>query len=256
MAGPPAYLDHSGIPIAYHQTPARAGGAKLPGVVFLGGFMSDMEGGKALHLEAACQKRGQQYTRLDYRGHGQSGGVFAESGISDWAGDAAAVIEAVTKGPQVLVGSSMGGWVMLLLATMFPDRVRGLVGIAPAPDFVLRMEEALSDDQRTELAVQGYTTRPTPYSDEPYIISKRLLDDGKANLVLSGPGHSFTGPVRILHGIEDDAVPWQNSLELAEKMASNDVRITFVKGGDHRLSEPDQLEMLDAAVYEVSQHAA
>lgn len=256
MNSQPDFLDHDGIAIAYHHSPSRGSGARLPGVVFLGGFMSDMEGGKALHLEERCRERGQQYTRLDYRGHGQSGGVFAQAGISDWAGDAAAVIKAATSGPQVLVGSSMGGWVMLLLATMFPDRVRGLVGIAPAPDFVLRMEEALSDDQRTELAVQGYTTRPTPYSDEPYIISKRLLDDGKANLVLSGPGHSFTGPVRILHGIEDDAVPWQNSLELAEKMASNDVRITFVKGGDHRLSEPDQLEMLDAAVYEVSQHAA
>ncbi len=251
MAGPPAYLDHCGIPIAYHHTPARAGGAKLPGVVFLGGFMSDMEGGKALHLEAACQKRGQQYTRLDYRGHGQSGGVFAESGISDWAGDAAAVIEAVTKGPQVLVGSSMGGWVMLLTASRLGRRVRGLVGIAPAPDFVLRMEDALSPAQKTELEQQGYTTRPTPYSDEPYIISKRLIDDGKHNLVLTN-GHSFAGPVRILHGMEDDAVPWQDSLTLMDKLASADVRITYVKGGDHRLSEPDQLQMLDAAVCEVS----
>ncbi len=249
----PAFLDRNGIAIAYHHSRSRGSGAKLPGVVFLGGFMSDMEGGKTLHLEAKCRERGQQYTRLDYRGHGQSGGVFAEAGISDWAGDAAAVIEAVTSGPQILVGSSMGGWVMLLAANKFPNRVSGLVGIAPAPDFVLRMEEALSDQQKAELAAQGYTTRPTPYSDDPYIISKRLLDDGKANLVLTGDGHSFAGPVRILHGVEDDAVPWQNSLELADKLASTDVRITYIKGGDHRLSEPNQLQMLDAAVCEVSQ---
>ena len=247
----PAILDHDGIAIAYHHTPASGTGARLPGVVFLGGFMSDMEGGKALHLEAACRERGQQYTRLDYRGHGQSGGVFAEAGISDWAGDAAAVIEAVTSGPQVLVGSSMGGWVMLLTANRLGARVCGLVGIAPAPDFVLRMEEALSPAQTAELQSQGFTTRPTEYSDEPYIISKRLIVDGKQNLVLTD-GHPFTGPVRILHGMEDDAVPWQDSLTLMDKLASADVRITYVKGGDHRLSKPDQLAMLDAAVCEVS----
>lgn len=251
----PAILDRDGIAIAYHHTPASGAGARLPGVVFLGGFMSDMEGGKALHLEATCRERGQQYTRLDYRGHGQSGGVFAEAGISDWAGDAAAVIEAVTSGPQVLVGSSMGGWIMLLTANHLGQRVCGLVGIAPAPDFVLRMEDALSLEQKAEMQSQGFTTRPTEYSDDPYVISKRLIDDGKRNLVLTN-GHPFTGPVRILHGMEDDAVPWRDSLTLMDKLASADVRITYVKGGDHRLSEPDQLDMLDAAVCEVSNLAA
>tara|TARA_R110002096_G_scaffold177896_2_gene354620 strand:+ start:2569 stop:3357 length:789 start_codon:yes stop_codon:yes gene_type:complete len=250
MADRPAFLDCDGIAIAYHHIPARGTGARLPGVVFLGGFMSDMEGGKALHLEAACRARGQQYTRLDYRGHGQSGGVFAEACISDWASDARAVIEAATRGPQVLVGSSMGGWIMLLLARQMPARVCGLAGIAPAPDFVLRMEAELSPEQRADLDSQGYTSRPTPYSDDPYIISKRLIDDGKLNLVLTG-GHPFTGPVRILHGMEDDAVPWQGSLDLMERLASADVRVTYVKGGDHRLSEPDQLALLDAAVCEV-----
>jgi len=214
--------------------------------------MSDMEGGKATYLEATCRARGQQFTRLDYRGHGRSGGAFAAAGISDWTGDAAAVIEAVTSGPQVLVGSSMGGWVMLLLARRWPERVAGLVGVAPAPDFVLRMEEGLSDRQRAELASQGFTTRPTEYSDDPYVISARLIEDGKQNLVLVGEEHPFAGPVRILHGLEDDAVPWQLSLELAEKLTSADVRITYVKGGHHRLSEPGQLAMLDAVVREVS----
>ncbi len=251
----PTYLDHDGIRLAFHHSPARGAGARLPGVVFLGGFMSDMEGGKALHLEAACRERGQQYTRLDYRGHGQSGGVFAEACISDWAGDAAAIIQAVTTGPQILVGSSMGGWIMLLTANRLGPLVQGLVGIAPAPDFVLRMEAALSPTQKLELEQQGFTSRPTPYSDTPYIISKRLIEDGKQNLVLTD-GHGFAGPVRILHGMEDDAVPWQESLALMDKLASADVRITYVKGGDHRLSEPDQLQMLDAAVRDVSAIAA
>ncbi|MGY9054429.1 MAG: alpha/beta hydrolase [Alphaproteobacteria bacterium] len=254
--GQPNFLDHDGIAIAYHHLPARGSGARLPGVVFLGGFMSDMQGGKALHLEAMCRSRGQQYTRLDYRGHGQSGGIFAEACISDWAADAAAVMTQVTKGQQILVGSSMGGWIMLLLAKQFPEVIKGLVGIAPAPDFVTRMEDALSGQQKSELLSQGYTTRPTEYSDEPYIISKRLLDDGKDNLVLTGDGHSFTGPVRILHGLEDDAVSWEHSMTIADKLASTDVKITYVKGGDHRLSEPDELDMLDAAVLEVSRLTA
>ena len=252
MTSVPHVLHRDGIAIAYHHSPARGQGARLPGVIFLGGFMSDMQGGQALHLEATCRARGQQYTRLDYRGHGQSGGEFAEAGISDWAGDAAAVLERVVTGPQILVGSSMGGWVMLLLAKQFPDRVKGLVGIAPAPDFVLRMEEELSAEQKAELQSQGYTTRPTEYSDEPYIISRRLIEDGHRNLILAGGPHPFTGPVRILHGMEDDAVPWELSLAISEKLASDNVRITYVKGGDHRLSEPDQLEMLDAAVLDVS----
>ena len=252
MTTPPAYLANDGIEIAYHHIPATSEGTHLPGVVFLGGFMSDMQGGKATHLEEKCRGRGQQYTRLDYRGHGESGGAFADACISDWAGDANCVLSRVTSGPQVLVGSSMGGWIMLLLARKNERRISGLVGIAPAPDFVLRMEEALSPVQRRELEDQGYTTRPTEYSDEPYIITKRLIEDGKNNLVLESGGHAFSGPVRFLHGLEDDAVPWQHSLTIAEKLASEDVRVTYVKGGDHRLSEPDQLEMLDAAVLEVS----
>jgi pimeloyl-ACP methyl ester carboxylesterase len=248
----PAYLNRDGIAIAYHHHPARGSGAWLPGVVFLGGFMSDMQGGKALHLEATCRARGQQYTRLDYRGHGQSGGDFSAACISDWVNDAAGVLAAATAGPQVLVGSSMGGWIMLLLANRLPERIAGLVGIAPAPDFVERMEAGFSERQKAELAQHGHTTRPTPYAQHPYVITQRLLDDGRRNRVLTGAGHPFRGPVRILHGLEDDAVPWQNSLALAEKLASANVRITFIKGGDHRLSEPDQLAMLDATVVEVS----
>lgn len=252
MSARPEFLRRDGISIAYHHWPAHGAGARLPGVVFLGGFMSDMQGGKALHLEATCRSRGQQYTRLDYRGHGESGGAFVEACISDWVDDAAAVIEHTTGGALVLVGSSMGGWIMLLLATRFRHRIRGLVGVAPAPDFVLRMESSLSPEQRADLEARGYTTRPTPYSDPPYIISKRLIEDGKRNLVLQGTCHPFKGPVRILHGLEDDAVPWQESLALTERLASRDVGIVLVKGGDHRLSEPQQLAMLDAAVCEVS----
>ncbi len=227
-----------GIRIAYHHTPGRA-----PGVIFCGGFMSDMTGTKALALEAACRKTGRAYTRFDYRGHGQSDADFESGTIGLWSQDALAILDQVTEGPQIVVGSSMGGWIMLLLARARPDRIAGLVGIAPAPDFVLRMWDDFSDEIQAVLKRDGVYRAPSEYSDEPYAITMNLIEEGKNHLVLQQP-LSVDYPVRILHGMEDPDVPWRQSLEIVDRLQGDDIVVTFSKTGDHRLSEPDDIERL------------
>jgi pimeloyl-ACP methyl ester carboxylesterase len=227
-----------GTVIAYHHTPGRT-----PGVVFCGGFMSDMTGTKALALEEHCRRVGRAYTRFDYRGHGQSGGRFVDGTIGLWADDALAVLDQVTDGPQVVVGSSMGGWIMLLLARARPARIAGLVGIAPAPDFVERMWDGFSEEIRDTMRRDGVYLRPSEYSDEPYAITMQLIEDGRRNLVLDRP-LKLACPVRILHGMQDPDVPWRGSLDLVEKLDCADVTVTFVKNGDHRLSEPGDIARL------------
>jgi len=231
-----------GTRIAYHHTP---GGA--PGVIFCGGFMSDMTGTKALALEEACQKSGRSYTRFDYRGHGQSGAAFRSGTIGLWAGDAQAVLDKVTQGPQIIVGSSMGGWIMLLLARARPDRIAGLIGIAPAPDFVLRMWDQFSDEIKATLKRDGVYYAPSEYSEEPYAITLQLIEDGRQHLVLQEP-LSVDYPVRILHGMADPDVPWRESLTIVERLQGDDIVVTFSKNGDHRLSEPDDITRLIDAV--------
>ncbi len=227
-----------GPPLAYRRVAGRG-----PGVVFLGGFMSDMTGEKATALDALCRRQGRAFLRFDYRGHGASGGRFEEAVISDWLADTLAVLDRLTEGPQVLVGSSMGGWLMLLAALARPERVHALIGIAPAPDFVRRMEAALTEDQRRDLDGQGFFLRPSEYGDGPYAITKALIEDGKRHCLLEG-GVSISRPVRLLHGMRDDAVPWRDSLRLADCLESEDVRTVFVKDGDHRLSRPADLALL------------
>lgn len=252
---PPQMLDRDdGARIAYRHTPAATGPA-LPGVVFLGGFKSDMEGGKALRLEAFCGGRGQQFTRFDYRGHGLSSGRFEDGTIGLWLSDALAVLDAVTSGRQILVGSSMGGWIALLAALRRPERVAGLVGVAPAPDFVVRMEGDLTPGQRAALERDGRFERPSAYSEDPYIVTRALIEDGKRHLLLDGP-IPLDLPVRILHGMCDDAVPWQLSLILCERLVSRDVRIAYVKDGDHRLSNEPELQLLCETVDEVGRRIA
>ncbi|MET4698470.1 pimeloyl-ACP methyl ester carboxylesterase [Constrictibacter sp. MBR-5] len=243
-----------GTRIAHHHTPAATGNG-MPGVVFLGGFKSDMEGGKALRLEAFCRGRGQQFTRFDYRGHGLSSGRFEDGTIGLWLADAVAVLDEVTRGPQILVGSSMGGWIALLAALRRTDRVAGIVGVAPAPDFVVRMEGELSADQRATLAREGRFERPSAYSDDPYVITRALIEDGKRHLLMDAP-IPLDLPVRILHGMRDDAVPWQLSLKLCETLTSDDVRVVYVKNGDHRLSEEPELDLLCETVDEVGRRIA
>ncbi|HEY4471218.1 MAG TPA: alpha/beta hydrolase [Stellaceae bacterium] len=224
-----------GAAIAYHRTDGRA-----PGIVFLGGFRSDMTGTKALFLEDYCRRRGRAYVRFDYFGHGQSSGDFARGTIGRWREDAIAVIDSLTAAPQILVGSSMGGWVMLLAALARPERVAALVGIAAAPDFTSELlPNRLTAEQRREIEEKGAVTLPSDYDPAGYLYTRALIEDGNKHLLLGGP-IPLDVPVRLLHGFADASVPWQLSLPLAERLTSQNVEVTLVKNGDHRLStEPD-----------------
>lgn len=219
-----------------------------PGVLFCGGFASDMTGTKAGVLEAHARATGRSYTRFDYTGHGQSSGRFEDGTIGAWAADALAIVDRVTEGPLVLVGSSMGGWIMLLVALARPERVAGLVGIASAPDFTAELiEPQLTSDQRAALIDDGLCLLPSDYDEAPTPITARLLEDGGQHLLLRGP-ISIDRPVHLLHGQRDPDVPWQTSLRLAEQLQAEDVAIELIKDGDHRLSRPQDLARITAAV--------
>lgn len=221
-----------------------------PGVVFLGGFKSDMQGTKALHLEAWARAQGRAFLRFDYSGHGESGGRFEDGCIGDWLEDARAVIAAATEGPQVLVGSSMGGWIALLLARERPERVAGLVGIAAAPDFTERgFWTEFSEEERARLMREGVVLRPSDYG-APYAITRRLVEDGRRHLLLDSP-LALPMPVRLLLGTADAEVPVDWALRLLEHAVGPDLRLTLVKGADHRFSNPDCLALIEAAVAEV-----
>ncbi len=228
-----------GATIAYNSL-----AGKSPGVVFLGGFMSDMCGSKAMALELHCQEREQAFLRFDYTGHGQSSGAFTDGTISQWANDALYVIEHLTQGPQVLVGSSMGGWIMLLVALRLKERVCGLIGLAAAPDFTEDLiARELTDAQRQAMARDGFVQVACDYDDEPYTITQNLIDDGRINLLL-GADIPLNLPVRLIQGLKDKDVPWATALKLQERLTSTDVEVTLVKDGDHRLSEPVDLKRL------------
>jgi len=215
-----------------------------PAVVFLPGFASDMSGTKATILHQACEAAGQAFLRLDYSGHGQSGGDFAEGCIGMWTEDAALIITHITGDkPLLLVGSSMGGWIALLLAKRFAARLSALLLIAPAPDFTADLiEPNLQPPQRDSLAKHGFFHPPSEYGP-PAPITQKLLDDGRHHLLLRAP-IPITLPVRILHGMMDADVPWQRSLTLAERLDSQNLRLIFVKDGDHRLSRDQDLALL------------
>ena len=232
--------------IAFHRTAGRG-----PGVVFLGGFRSDMGGTKALALQAWAERQGRAFLRFDYSGHGESSGDFLDGCIGDWAEDAVAAISALTEGPQVLVGSSMGGWISLLVARALPARVAGLVGIAAAPDFTEdSMWAGFDAAQRAELAATGRVALPSEYSDEPYVITRRLIEDGRNHLVLRAPLR-LPFPVRLLQGTADADVPPKVALRLLDHADSPDLRLTLVKGADHRFSTPECLRMIETALEDV-----
>lgn len=245
-APPPDVLTReNGTTLAYHRTPESGAGG--PGVVFYPGFRSDMQGGKALALEARCRADGRAFLRFDYSGHGASSGDFEAGTIGEWAGDAIDALDRLTDGPQVLVGSSMGGWIMLLTALTRPDRVAGMVGIAPAPDFTETVWAEATAEQRQALERDGVWYEPSDYSDEPTPFTMKLIEDGRSHLLLDKP-ISLDCPVRIIHGMRDPDVPWELSLRLAGQLTSNDVELHFVKSGDHRLSEPHDLARLERVV--------
>ena len=231
--------------IACHQTAGQGAG-----IIFLGGFVSDMQGTKALHFEAFAKAQGRPFVRFDYSGHGQSSGAFTDGCIGDWAEDAAEVL-AMTKGPQVLVGSSMGGWIALLLARRFPARIKGLVTIAAAPDFTEdSFWHRFTPDQRARLMRDGQITLPSDYSPDGYRITRRLIEDGRQQLVLRDP-LPLPFPTRFLQGTADAEVSVALAQRLLDHASGTDLRLTLVKGADHRFSTPAALALTEQAIREV-----
>jgi pimeloyl-ACP methyl ester carboxylesterase len=227
-----------GVALAYRLTTGRS-----PTLVFLPGFGSDLTGDKATRLDDLCAKLGHACLRLDYSGHGASGGAFEDGTIGRWTQDALFLIDRLTEGPLILVGSSMGGWIALLAAVARPGRLAGLIGIAAAPDFTeLLIRPSLTGAQQHALARDGILRVPSAYGGEQ-IITRALLEDGRDHLVLGGPV-PIACPVRLLHGQSDEEVPWETALRIAERVQSQDVRVTLIKDGTHRLSRPQDLALL------------
>lgn len=237
---PLAFLDRADCArIAYRRTSGRG-----PGIVFLTGYKSDMTGQKAVRLEAFARARGQAFVRFDYTGHGASSGAFTDGTVGAWADDAIFALDRLTEGPQVLVGSSLGGWIMLLAARARPHRVAALLGAAAAPDFTEDLIlPSLSSGDRERLEQDGVVPVFSPYDPEPTPVTRLILEEGRRQLVLRAP-IPLDCPVRLIHGMRDPDVPWRTSLRLADALRSKDVEITLVKAGDHRLSEPADLDRL------------
>lgn len=243
------YTKKSGEKLAYVQQKRAA-----PHVVFLSGFKSDMTGSKAMAVDEYCEAEKLSYTRFDYRGHGVSDGEFLDGCISGWLDDTLDMLDHVVCEPCIIIGSSMGGWLALLAAIKRPEQIKALIGIAPAPDFTERlMWEAFTEEQQQTLMQQGYVDLPNCYDDgEPYRITKKLIEDGRQNLLFNIPSHlmgegaiPIKCPIRLLHGMADVDVPWQISNQIAEQVASDDVQTHFIKNAGHRMSEPEQLELLN-----------
>jgi pimeloyl-ACP methyl ester carboxylesterase len=231
-----------GIELAWRLLPGRA-----PVLTFLHGFRSDMRGEKAETLAALAAARGQAMLRFDCSGHGASGGEFASGSIGRWRDDALAVIDAIAPGPLLLVGSSMGGWLALLVALARGPRVRGLVGIAAAPDFTeTLLWQAMMPDERATLLRDGRLIVASDYG-EPFALTRELIEEGRRHLLLEAPIR-LACPVRLLHGQQDADVPWQTALRLAERLEATDVQVTLVKDGAHRLSRPQDLALIARTV--------
>jgi len=222
---------------------ARGRAGRGPIIVFLPGYMSDMEGGKATALDAWAATEGRAMLRFDYGGCGGSEGEFEHQSLADWRDDTLAAIDSV-EGPVLLVGSSMGGWLMLLAALARPERVVGLIGVAAAPDFT---SWGFTDEQKATIRDEGRLAEDSPYGDAPYVTTRTFWDSGE-QLKLLGGEVAIVCPVRLLHGLEDEDVPWRVSLDLLHRLRSPNVQATLIKGGDHRLSRPGDIALLIAAV--------
>jgi pimeloyl-ACP methyl ester carboxylesterase len=245
-----------GTPIATRRIVVRARTGASPGLFWLGGFKSDMKGIKAEALDLWARDHGRAMTRFDYSGHGESGGSFTDGTIGRWLEESVGVFHTFCRGPQVVIGSSMGGWLALLLARELAQRgpasasVIALVLVAPAVDFTEElMWKRFPAEVRREIEANGVWRRPSQYSDEPYPITRNLIEEGRRHLLLAGMIETGC-PVRILQGVQDPDVPWHHAVELTSRFARDDVVLTLVKDGDHRLSRPEDIERLIAAVAE------
>jgi pimeloyl-ACP methyl ester carboxylesterase len=236
--------------LAYSHVPGTR-----PGVLFCGGYTSDMRGTKTLALEAFCRRQGRAFTRFDYSGHGASSGDFVDGTIGGWAEDAVAIVDRVTAGRLLVVGSSMGGWIMLLVALARPERVAGLIGVAAAPDLTedLLLAQA-TPEQRRALAEQGYWMQPSAYGGQPYPVTARLIEEARAHLMLRDP-IPIRCPVHLLHGQRDPDVPWQTALRLAERLETDEVTVELIKAADHRLSTQRALARIIAAIERLAEDA-
>ena len=248
------YLD-VGTGVGARSIAARVRSGAAPGLLWLGGFKSDMQGSKAQALDRWAEDRGRAMVRFDYSGHGESGGTFAEGTIGRWLEESLAVFGSLCRGPQVVIGSSMGGWLALLLVRELarrgqPAAVAGMLLIAPAVDFTEElMWKRFSPEIRRQIEETGAWSRPSAYSGEPYPITRSLIEEGRHHLLLGGMIETGC-PVRILQGVADPDVPWQHAVELTSRLARDDVVLTLVKDGDHRLSRAEDIERLIATVEE------
>ncbi len=244
-------LPSDGLRLAYRQVQATAQGR--PGVVWLGGFKSDMLSTKAERIGEWAQAHGRAFLRFDYSGHGESDGRFEEGTIGQWAAQSLAMVRALTSGPQILVGSSMGGWIALLVARELArlgetERLAGMVLIAPAVDFTEDlMWPQLPADAKQDILEKGFWLRPTQYADEPYPVTRALFEDGRKNLLFTEPVRSHC-PVHILQGMQDPDVPWRHAQKLVDHLAQDPVTLTFIRDGDHRLSREEDIERLLKAI--------
>ncbi|MEP9374503.1 alpha/beta hydrolase [Mesorhizobium sp. KR1-2] len=252
---PPDFLDIDGTVIA-----VRRSAGEQPGVVWLGGFRSDMRGTKAEALNDWAQRNGRAYLRHDYSGHGESGGDFLDGTISKWLGQSLVVFRRFTEGPQILVGSSMGAWIALRMVQELRkagegEQVAGLVLLAPAPDFTSELvEPQLSEAQKRDLAEKGLFEVPSEYSTESYAYTRALIEDGRLNRVMDGPIDTHC-PVHVLQGLADPDVPHTHALKLVGLLPADDVTLSLIPDGDHRLSRPQDLDMLIRAVEAISTQA-
>jgi pimeloyl-ACP methyl ester carboxylesterase len=247
MTEKPKYIKTpDGSRIAYHKTEGRK-----PTVIFCGGYMSDMEGTKAIFLEKTCAELRLSFIRFDYSGHGKSSGKFEDGTIGQWKDDALVVIEQLTESDVIIIGSSMGGWIGLLVTMALGKKVKAFIGIAAAPDFTRElMWDKYSSSIRQILKTEGIYHEPSEYSDEPYKVSYGLIREGENHILLNKP-IKIDCPIRLFHGLKDADVPSEYSMRISEKVTSNDVVISFNKSGDHRLSSPEDLERLKSALIEL-----
>lgn len=236
-------IERNGNALAYHHLPGKG-----PTIVFLPGYASDMSRSKAVAIDAWARKADQAYLRFDYAGCGASGGAFEDQTLASWCDDALAVIDAVTTGPIVLAGSSMGGWIMLLVALARPERVAAMVGIAAAPDFT---DWGFTDEQKAVLRHEGRIEEHSIYSPEPTVTTLAFWESGETNRLMDGP-IDLSVPTRLIHGQRDPDVPWERSVTLAGLLRSDDIQTLLVKDGDHRLSRPQDITLILKAIEDVA----